>query len=426
MKNKLSDIKNLDAEKSIIAEIINNNESLSNIQNLKSKHFYSGKYKKLFKYILKLDQNNEPIDMITLSNKLDIKVSELTYFIGDSISQVKIKEYEKIIIDKWVRRELLKHGLNFSNIISKQGNDPSEIVTKYSKKFDNILEYKNKKEKLGDIEGALNELISKRVDGQESSQGIKTGFNGIDSKTGGFQPSDLITIGGDTSTGKTALSLNITENILFKEDIFPIGYISLELSKSGILDRMICTKSNININDFYRNEVTRQDRDRYQDVATQLNTKPFYIVDNISTLPDIQTKINLLYKNYETRIIFIDNIQNILSNSGEDFRKIISESTRTLKAIAKMLNITIVILSHLNRSKEPSKPPMLSHLKESSSIEQDSDKVILIHRPYKETTTENLNENCTLKFAKNRQGHTGNIDVIFNRKIARFENKNKF
>jgi replicative DNA helicase len=423
MEDKLAKLHSKDAEKCIIAEILNNDESIANIQNLKPKHFFNRHFKRLYKKILKLAKANKPVDLVTLSNELEgVKVSDLTHFIGESISPIKIKEYEQLIINNWIRRELLKSGNSFITEILKPGVVPSDVITKISGKFDKILKSDTEIKKLGEIETALMDLINQRVDGIRKNPGIRTGYIGIDTKTGGFQPSDLITIGGDTSAGKTALSLNIVENLIFKNDPEPIGYISLELSKTGLLDRLISTRAEINIQDFYNDEITDQDRDKYFKVANLLQNKPLWVVDNISTLPEIETKINLLYKNYKTRIIFIDNLQNLLGNAGQDFRKLISEATRTLKSTAKKLNIIIVVLSHLSRAKEE-KTPRLSDLKESSSIEQDSDKVILIHRPYKDALTDDVDEQVSLNLAKNRQGHTGKIDLNFNRKIARFENK---
>ncbi|MCF7740963.1 MAG: AAA family ATPase [Candidatus Marinimicrobia bacterium] len=424
MENKINKLKNLDAEKSIIAELLNNAEAIANIQNLKPGHFYSNKYRKLYKKILKLSQENKPVDIIILSNQLNIKVSELSYLIGESISAIKVKEYENIIINNWIKRKLIESGYRFVNNISRPENNPADIISDLSNQFDKILQVNNNSEKLGNIEPALNELISKRVDDIDNTPGIKTGYPGIDKKTAGLQKGDFVIIGADTSVGKTALALNITENILFRDKPYPIGYISLELTKAGILDRLICTRANININDFYNKEITFEGKQRYQNIASQLNQKPLYIIDNSTNLNDITTKINLLYKNYKTRIIFIDNLQNILGHSGQDFRKLITESTKKLKAIAKRLNISIIALSHLSRG-DNSKTPRLSDLKESSSIEQDADKVILIHRPYKGAGLRDFKEDCTLKLAKNRQGHTGKIDLIFNRKIARFENKPK-
>ena len=423
MDNKLTKLQNKDAEKNIIAELINNNESLANIQNLKPEHFSSKKHREIYSKILELSQDNKPADLVTLSNELEgVSVSDLTYFIGESISSVKIKEYEKIIISNWIRRNLLILGYEFINGIQKPGINPGELVSETSTRFDDILSLSNQSEKIGSIESALNELIEQRVDGVTKSKGIKTKYPGIDNRTGGFQPGDLVVIGGATSTGKTALALNIIENILFGNTPCPIGYISLELGKTSLLDRLICSKSEINIDDFYHGKVTSKIKNKYQKTASEINNKPFYILDNVSTIPDIKTKINLLHKNYKIRVVFIDNLQNILGNAGQDFRKLISEATRELKATARRLNISIVALSHLSRSQDNSKPPRLSDLKESSSIEQDADKVFLIHRPYKDAGLSDYKEECILKFAKNRQGHTGRIELIFNRKIARFEN----
>ncbi|MCF7886352.1 MAG: AAA family ATPase [Candidatus Marinimicrobia bacterium] len=423
MDKQLAKLQNKDAEKNIIAELVSNNQALANIQNLKPHHFSSGKLKRIYKKILEIDAQGRPVDLVTLSNEIEgVNVSELSYLIGEGISSVKVKEYENIIISNWIRRKLLQAGYNFVSKISKPKNDPSDLVSMISEKFDNILKINGQTEKLGDIENTLSELVEQRVDGIKEAPGIKTSYAGIDKRTGGFQPGDLVTIGGSTSSGKTAFSLNICENLVFNSEPTPIGYITLELSKSGILDRLICTKAGINTSKFYNNEVTTQDKNKYQNIASDLYNKPFYIVDNISSLPDIKMRVNLLCKNYETRIIFVDNLQNILGNAGEDFRKLITQATKTLKALAKRLNITIVALSHLSRSGDESKCPRLSDLKESSSIEQDSDKVLLIHRPYKEAGLRDFKEDCSLSLAKNRQGQTGRIELIFNRKIARFEN----
>lgn len=421
MSTKLKDLNNQDAEKSIIAELLNDEKSIANIQELRPKHFYNKNYRNLYRKILEMDHSDKPIDLITLSNEYeDYKVSELSYFIGESISSQKVKEYEKIIIEHWIKRQLYKLSYSFISDIGSPNNDPSKLISELSKKFDDILE-NNNSEKLGDITNPLSELIEQRVDGIRKNPGVLTGYKKIDNKTGGFQPSDLITIGGDTSTGKTALALNLCENILFRIEPVPIGYISLELDKKCLLDRLLLTKSKIDIKYFYNQNVTADMKNRYQNNAMSLDLKPFYVVDNVTCLPDILTKINLLHKNYDTRIIFIDNLQNILGSSEEDFRKIICMATKSLKDTARRLNISIVALSHLKRKSDKSKPPQLSDLKESSTIEQDSDKVIFIHRPYKGIDNTDYMEDCSLNLAKNRQGHTGIIDIKFNRKVARFE-----
>jgi replicative DNA helicase len=421
-KHKLENLKSESAEYSIIGELLNNGESLVNIKHLEPKHFYSSECRKYFQKILEMDKNGKSIDITTLSNELeDTTMSDLSYLLGGSIKPDKMREYEQIIISNWIRRKLFELGHGFSDDVADKSKDPSEIVTDLSEEIDNILKDKNDAEKLGDTEDAISELIERRVEGKEKSPGVLTGYEGIDRRTGGFQKGDLITIGGDTSTGKTALALNITENIIFRDDPIPVGYISLELSKSGLLDRLICNTAEIDSGKFYNQEADSRDREKYKDVSQSLKNKPLYLVDSVSSLHGILTKINLLYKNYKTRLIFIDNLQNILGDSKQDFRKSISEATRSLKAAARRLNISIIVLSHLSRNTNKSKKPRLSYLKESSSIEQDSDKVILIYRPYKDSNILTQLEECTLLLAKNRQGKTGNIDSSFNREIAKFE-----
>lgn len=426
MENKVKKLQNKDAEKNIIAELVSNDQALANIQNLQPKHFASNKLQKIFTKILEISQDNRPVDIVTLSNELEgVSVSDLTYFIGQSISAVKVKEYENIIIENWVKRQLFKTGYNFINKISKPENKPADLVSSLSSECDRVLQTNEKLEDLGSIEKALNNLIEYRVDGIRKSEGIKTGYPKIDYKTGGLQKGDFVVIGADTSVGKTALALNIIENIMFSNNPRSIGYVSLELTKEdegGLLDRLTLAKAGISINKFRNNQATPQEKTRYQNIATQINSKPLKIIDNISTLPEILTNINLLHKKFKSRLVIIDNLQNINPPSEKNLRIFINEITSKFKAIAKRLGITIVALSHLSRSGDSDKPPRLSDLKESSSIEQDSDKVLLIHRPYIKAMLSDYKEDCTLYLAKNRQGHTGKIDLVFNRKLARFEN----
>ncbi|MCF7741139.1 MAG: replicative DNA helicase [Candidatus Marinimicrobia bacterium] len=419
-------LKNLEAEQSILGELLANpDRALSQINELNPRHFFDNKNRKLFNKILELDKEGRTIDIVNLSQYNIFQVLGLNDLMQKAVSPVKVSDYEALIIDQWMRRQIYKASNEIKNQITQIDNEPAQVISETVSKFDKIQQTETDGQELGDIKPVIEKLINQRVDGIENNPGVKTGYRGYDYRTGGLKPGDLITIGAGTNTGKTALSLNIIENIIFRDNKPPtICYLTLEMPTREVTDRIITTRAKIDINRLHRDQLTDKDKAKYQKIAQQIYEKPLKILQPKARLSAIETKIDLLKRRYNPKIIFVDNLQNILGGRVDQYRMEITAATRTLKALALKHNTTIIMLSHFNRGDgNPTDRPTLNKLRESGSIEADSDKVILIHRPEKGLTLNTYKENCKLLLAKNRQGHTADIEVIFNRKTARFENK---
>jgi replicative DNA helicase len=388
-------------------------------------------------------KNNLPIDILTLitflqDNGLLQKVGGLKVLI-ELLSQIPnlvyLEEYLRLVKDKFIRRSLIKLGYEIMNSGYITNIPLENILNDLENKLLNLTnEIKSQKicssaELLNDI---FFELKTKSLDSTLS--GISSGFYDLDSLTQGFQKSDLIILAGRPSMGKTALSLSIASNII-KNSKLPVLFFSLEMSKEQIMYRLLAMETNINHMRLKSGKLTKNDWLKLNKMIKILAKFPLFIDDTFDlSIQDIRSKIKtIIFERNQIGLVIIDYIQ-LMQNSKvkiENRVQELSQITRSLKTLAREFNIPIIGLSQLSRNVENrvDKKPILSDLRESGSIEQDADLVLMLHQN-KSIPSKQINfreNNQTIKIieliiAKHRNGPIGTIKLKFDEQQTKFHN----
>jgi replicative DNA helicase len=428
----------MDAEASILSAIFINNDNLQDIIDILSpEDFYKGAHQKIFTVIIELTLNEEPADLVTVANRLKEKdqlegVGGAAYLasIADAAPvAVNAVHYAKIIKGKSSLRQLISAS---STIIEKCLKDQGD--------FDNLLDYAEstvfsiaEKKAQGSFK-PLGELINLNIDKLEEQQGkegglsgLSTGYTKLNSITSGLQKSDLIIVAARPSMGKTAFALNLARNVALEENK-PVAVFSLEMSNEQLSMRLLTSEARIDSNRLRTGFINQEDWQNATDAAGFLNDMPIFIDDtpNISAM-EIRAKSRKLYqKQGELGLIIIDYLQLMKAPFKSDRRDLeIAEISRSLKALAKELDVPVIALSQLNRMLEqrPDKRPRLSDLRESGALEQDADIVAFIYRDevYNKEANNPKKGSAEIIISKNRNGATGTAYMHFIGQYTRFE-----
>lgn len=432
------------AEKMILSCLLISSEAIDlTLRTIVVDVFYFKNHQEIYKAIIFMYKNNLPIDILTLitflqDNGLLQKIGGLKVLI-ELLSQIPnlvyLEEYLSLVKDKFIRRSLIKLGYEIINS-SYITNIPLENILNdlENKLFNLTSELKPQKlcsgaELLNDI---FFELKKKSLDPKLS--GLASGFYDLDSLTQGFQKSDLIIIAGRPSMGKTALGLNIAANII-KNSKLPVLFFSLEMSKQQIMYRLLAMETNINQMRLKTGELYQNDWLKLNKIIKILAKFPLFIDDTFDlSIQDIRSKIKtIIFEQNQIGLIIIDYIQ-LMQNSKlriENRVQELSQITRSLKTIAREFNIPIIGLSQLSRNVENriDKKPILSDLRESGSIEQDADLVLLLYQN-KSQNSDQINIRKTSKtdniieliIAKHRNGPIGTVKLKFDEQQTKFFN----
>ncbi|MFH1479923.1 MAG: replicative DNA helicase [Pseudomonadota bacterium] len=426
---------NLEAEQAILAGVLINNDAVNQIMDiLTPQDFYRESHIDLFEGMIHLYNNNEPIDLITLSqylrnkNILDkVGGNEYLASLVDAIStSAGIHYHAEIVRDLSVRRKLIRECSLISESCFQGWQETDELLDMAEQSIFDIAE-----EKVGEGFSSMEEVIKKSFRKLESVAehdgfvtGIPTGFTDFDKYTAGLQPSDLIIIAGRPSMGKTALALNMGYHAAEKTKK-AVAVFSLEMSKLQLGMRLLGFNAGINATKLRTGYLSDGDWNRLTESANHLSELPIFIDDTsgLSVL-EMKAKCRRLVKKWELGLVIIDYLQLIQGRRSAESRQLeISEVSRYLKALAKDLNVPVLAVSQLNRKVEdrPNKRPQLSDLRESGAIEQDADVIAFIYRDevYHPTTEENQNM-AEIILAKQRNGPTGFFRLTFEREYTRF------
>ena len=407
---------------------------------LSNEAFYFKNHQELYKIISYMVSSKLPVDIVKLANFLQVQglvekiggTQVLLELINSTPNLIYLDEYIQIVNEKFLRRSLIKIGYEIINT-SYVTNISSENILKdleakvfsLSKKTTK-LPVKNSAQLLEDI---FSELIEKFA--HPKLIGLKSGFPSLDFITQGFQKSDLIVIAGRPSMGKTALSLNIALNIL-KQSRLPIIFFSLEMSKEQIMYRLLAMESNINSRKLKNGQLSENDWIKLHKTIEILSKLPLLIDDSPSlSIQDFRSKIKKIVLEQETiGLIIVDYLQLMqhLNSQTETRTEELSKITRALKNIAREFNIPVISLSQLSRNVENriSQQPILSDLRESGSIEQDADLVLMLsnsHHPPMSSKNHKDTKYIDLIVAKHRNGPTGTVSLRFNGKQTKFLEK---
>ena len=428
------------AEKMVLNCLLINIESIEfTIKTLSIEAFYFKNHQEIYKAIIFMYQNKLPIDILTLitflqDNGLLEKIGGIKVLI-ELINQVPnlvyFEEYVRLLKDKFLRRKLIKFGYEIINSGYITNISLENIINDFEDKLFNLVT-EIKTQKLISSAELLNKIFIELKEKSLSPTlaGLPSGFYDLDLLTQGFQKSDLIIIAGRPSMGKTALGLNIALNIL-KESKLPVLFFSLEMSKEQIMYRLLSIEANINQTRLKSGKLYKDDWLKLNKIIKVMSKIPFFIDDmpNLS-IQEIQLKIKtILFEQGEIGLIIIDYLQLMQNPKSKMENRVqeISIITRALKNLARQFSIPIIALSQLSRNVENriDKKPILSDLRESGSIEQDADLVLMLYKNQEFHTKQNEIQNYQLTeliIAKQRNGPLGNIKLKFDPNRTKFFN----
>lgn len=424
------------AEKIILSSLLINIEAIELIlRTVKIETFYFKNHQQLYKTIIEMYKKKLPVDIITLHSFLQdnglLETIGGTKVLIELVNYVPnllyLEEYISLVNDKYLRRCLIKLGYKIINSAYVTNLPLETILNSLELEVFNLTnEIKTQKvytnaELLSNI---FLELKHKSLN--PSLSGLTSGFYELDSFTQGFQKSDLIIIAGRPSMGKTAFALNIGLNIL-KSLTLPVLFFSLEMSKEQLIYRIINTETNISSMRLKTGNLYKEDWLKLNATIQNLSSLPLFLDDTANpTIQDIKMKIKkILFEQNKIGLIIIDYLQ-LMQNiklKTENRSQELAQITRSLKSIAREFQVPIIALSQLSRSVENriNKRPILSDLRESGSIEQDADVVLMLYRDsYYNPSTVNIDNTVQLIIAKQRNGPTGTVDLQFDPKLMKF------
>jgi replicative DNA helicase len=432
------------AEKMILSCLLVNTEAIElTLRTISVDVFYFKNHQEIYKAVTFMYKNNLPIDILTLitflqDNGLLQKIGGLKVLI-ELLSQIPnliyLEEYLRLVKDKYIRRSLIKLGYETINSSYITSLPLENILNDLENKLFSLTS-EIKPQKLSSSAELLNdiffELKTKSLDPKLS--GIASGFYDLDSLTQGFQKSDLIIIAGRPSMGKTALGLNIASNII-KNSKLPVLFFSLEMSKEQIMYRLLAMETNLNQMKLKTGKLSKNDWLKLNKIIKILAKFPLFIDDTFDlSIQDIRSKIKtIIFEQNQIGLIIIDYIQLMQNSKLKTANRVqeLSQITRSLKTIAREFNVPIIGLSQLSRNVENriDKKPILSDLRESGSIEQDADLVLMLYQNKLQTPTQNhqseniKNNNIVeLIIAKHRNGPIGNVKLKFDEQHTKFYN----
>lgn len=428
-----------EAERSIISSMICEMEAaIYANENLNANDFYNQAHKIIFDTINELILENKKIDIITLNNKLEEK--DLLKEIGgrefiinlasEFYTSANLKEHIKIIKNKSLLRKIINTS---SQIIleSYKAQRPAELILEDAEKnIFNIIQNKSSNEfaHLREILIDVINQVEKIYKSQDKIIGLATGFVDFDYKTSGLQNSDLILLAARPSMGKTAFALNIAENVALNQNK-GVAIFSLEMSKFQLANRLLCSNAKINAQNLRTGNLNQKDWADITEALGNLSMAKIYIDDTPGiSVPQLRAKARKLKLEKNISLIIIDYLQLMSgSNKNPSRQQEISEISRALKSTARELNLPIIALSQLSRACEARADhrPMLSDLRESGAIEQDADLVAFLYRDeYYNPDTEKKNI-AELIIAKQRNGPTGTIELLWASACTKFMNIEK-
>lgn len=432
---------NLDAERFVLGSIMMDDSSFISIASMvQAEDFSLEKHRRIFSRMTELYDRGERIDRVTVANELMKhnqleSIDGLSYLVSldDGLPAISnLDSYVRIVKDKSILRRIIFNSQKLIDRCVLGEEEPEMILSSAEESLLKLGETRakdalaNPDRIIREFEGGLNAFLdpSKRI------KGIGTGFLKLDEMTGGLHAGELIVLAARPSMGKTALALNIAQHVAMNtRERQTVAVFSLEMSKESLLTRMICASARVDQQKFRAGYLNQDERRRLNKAAAELVQAPLYIDDTPGTnLMDVHAKLRRLRNEHGLGLVIFDYLQLMSSRSRHENRtQEVSAFSRGFKLLAKELNVPMLVLSQLSRAPE-TRPgdhrPQMSDLRESGSIEQDADVIGFIFREevYK-PEREDLKGLAELLLAKQRNGPTGKINLVFLREFTKFENR---
>ncbi len=425
-----------EAERAVLGGILLDPEAATRaIEVVLPEAFYHPAHARIYRAMIALFSKHEPIDVMTLSEEMrksgDLEsaggISFLAELVDSVPSAANIEHYAKIVLDKYILRQLIGASTNISRECYRAEHDAGTILDEAEQKIFRVSESRVSQgfAHIKDILKERFEEIQRVHESRESVTGLSTGFIDLDKYTAGFHPGDLVIVAGRPSMGKTSFALNIAQHVAL-DSKRPVAIFSLEMSKELLVQRLLCSEAQVDAQKVRRGFTSAKDIERLTNAAGLLGEAPVFIDDTpaITTL-DIRARARRLKVERDISMIVIDYLQLArTSDRAENRQQEISSISRSMKALAKELKVPVVALSQLSRAVEArggDKRPMLSDLRESGAIEQDADLVLFLYRPeFYDPGDPEKEGKAELIIGKQRNGPTGTVQLIFEKQYTRF------
>jgi len=438
---------NIEAEESLLGSILIDKDAIIRVADaVMENDFYKDSHRIIFETIKDLYARHEPIDILSLTNRLDEKnkleavggrayLAKLSNMVATSSHAVN---YANIVQRKATLRRLLSAAAEISEIGYREEEDIEKLLDESEQKLFGVSQ-KYLKNVFMPIDNLLAEAFDRIDELHKQSgklRGLSTGYADLDNLLAGLQKSDLIILAARPSVGKTSLALDIARQAAIKSKE-AVGIFSLEMSKEQLVDRMLCAQAVVSLWKMRTGKVSDREEDNdFSNIGTamgQLSEAPIFIDDSAnSTIMEIRTKARRLQMEQNLGLLVVDYLQLMEGRGkyGDNRVQEVSEITRGLKGIARELNVPVLALSQLSRVVEQSKPaiPKLSHLRESGSIEQDADVVMFIYRKAsdrgynRDDLSEEEKNTAEIHIEKHRNGPTGKVKLFFDENSVSFKN----
>jgi len=431
----------LEAEQGVIGGLMLSSNNFDAVAELvQSSDFYHPQHRLIFSAMCELVHVNKPLDLITVSEKLDNKkeldsaggLAYLAELAKNTPSVSNITAYARIVRERATLRQLISTAQEIANFgFNTEGRDTVELLTLAEQKVASISEGRLQDggfDNVNDLLKGTLDRIDQLYHSERDITGLTTGFKDLDKMTSGWQQGDMVIIAARPSMGKTALAMNAVENALLHGDNKPVLVFSLEMPAESLIMRMLSSIGKIDQTRVRSGKLEQSDWDKLSAAVSKLRDKPLFIDDTPSITPaELRGRVRRYQKEHgDIGLIMVDYLQLMrgTTSNNENRTNEVSEISRSLKAVAREFNCPILVLSQLSRAVEgrPNKRPINSDLRESGAIEQDADVILFIYRD--EVYNEESPDKGTAEIiiGKQRNGPIGTMRLSFQAKYTRFDN----
>lgn len=432
----MSALFHLESEQSVLGGLLIDPKAFDRIDWLTESDFYREDHRLIFRHIVMMLAERQPVDVVTVSESLasagvDEDCTGLAY-LGElamnTPSAANIRRYAEVVSEKRARRDLLAASAQIADLANEEGAKPidqriDEAQAVIFALAERRCEGSDEPETIGALLPGVAEDVQARYDQGGAIAGLPSGFADLDAKTCGFGGGDLIIVAGRPSMGKTAFALNVAEHVAVNENK-PVVIFSMEMGKKQLSERSIASIGRVSMNALRSGQMTDDDFSRMSFALGKLFKAPLLIDDAPAlTVAQMRSRARRIAKKHGLSLVVVDYIQ-LATGEGQSREQEVSSISRGLKAMAKEFNCPVIALSQLNRKvdERPNKRPLMSDLRDSGAIEQDADLILMMYRDeyyHPETTDKGIAE---IIVAKQRMGETGIIPVLFRGEFSRFEN----
>lgn len=434
----------LEAEKCLIGSLMLDKEAIVKVVDfLKPEDFYKDSHRKIYQTMIELFEKSEPIDFLSLSSRLKEK-EELndiggSGYLTDCVNSVPtashVSHYAKIVQKKRILRDLISASYDIGGFGYDEKEDVDILLDNAEKRIFSVAQ-KGLTQKFSQVKDNLEEAFQ-RIDNlskhKGAPRGVPTGFVDLDNILSGFQKSDLVILASRPSLGKTSLALDFARNVGVREKI-PVGIFSLEMSIDQVVDRLIASQANIDLWKIRTGHLSDSGDDndfaRIREAMSVLNEAPIFIDDSaLTNVLQMRAMARRLQAEKGLGLIIIDYLQLVdPRNPADPIVRQITEVSRSLKGLARELNVPILAISQLSRAVEQRTPqiPRLADLRESGSLEQDADVVMFIYREDRYNPETERRNVADIYIAKHRNGPIGKVELFFDESRVSFRNLEKY